>query len=691
MSKRIEKCTISFLSTIIIAFVLLLALGVSEAYASEEVSSGTCGEGISWVLDSDGLLTITGTGEMPDYSEADETSQSPFCELNSQIKSVVVEDGITYIGEYTFSQCNNIEDITIPFSVDSIGDSAFDGCESLSNVYYDGTEDQWNSIAFGQNNTFLTDAQMISTHEHVYDSEVITEPTCTEPGYTTHTCTQCGGSYTDNNVEPLGHDYVVSKVVDPTTTEKGYTIYECSRCGDKYNDDYVDTLPFDKSEVILNLYRDEYEDVEVYVKLKSVTSKDTSIANCHYYSDEWYDESHISIEPTGQKLGSTEIIATAEDGAVYTIKVTVKCSFVLNYSSTTIKHSYKSYYNLYDRYSDTYGTPLYVIYGRSPIDDSGNIVLGEEWFEEGSPYYQVFFSEAAYENYYDNYHESDGTVYISKAISKNTSVVKLRTSSHNNYIWEIIPASAGTATIECTDSFGQKAYLKVTVPKTFMDSYLKGKTKPDTLRYGSHYATGYTAKGAKVTVLVGGKKYTAKANSKGRYAVKIPVKKIGTTVKIGVSYGGGKYTFSKKIAKPGSSVAVSRVYRSSRKATVAVKKLHQGDRVIVKIGNDTYTKSIRKDVKKLSYTVAFKRTYSEGSVVSVTIKNKYKQNVAAKNSKVYYASTIRQGITKNQCKLVPGWEHPSEVYVSGSWETWWYNYKRYVDFYDGLVYGWHYF
>lgn len=64
-------------------------------------------------------------------------------------------------------------------------------------------------------------------------------------------------------------------------------------------------------------------------------------------------------------------------------------------------------------------------------------------------------------------------------------------------------------------------------------------------------------------------------------------------------------------------------------------------RVIVKIGNDIYTKRIKKDAKKNSYKVALKRRYSEGNSITVTVKNKYKQKLAAKNAKVYYASTIR--------------------------------------------------
>ena len=67
---------------------------------------------------------------------------------------------------------------------------------------------------------------------HSYES-VVTEPTCTEGGYTTYTCSDCGDSYTDDYTEALGHSYESVKT-ESTCTEGGYTTYTCSRCGDSY-------------------------------------------------------------------------------------------------------------------------------------------------------------------------------------------------------------------------------------------------------------------------------------------------------------------------------------------------------------------------------------------------------------------------------------------------------------------------
>ena len=74
------------------------------------------------------------------------------------------------------------------------------------------------------------------THVHGYTATV-TEPTCTEKGYTTHTCS-CGHSYTDSEVPARSHSYVHIRH-KPTCTEVGYTHHECRKCGDSYIDTEV--------------------------------------------------------------------------------------------------------------------------------------------------------------------------------------------------------------------------------------------------------------------------------------------------------------------------------------------------------------------------------------------------------------------------------------------------------------------
>ena len=76
-------------------------------------------------------------------------------------------------------------------------------------------------------------------HEHDYDA-VVTEPTCTEGGYTTYTCA-CGDTYTADETDALGHDYD-AVVTAPDCVNGGFTTYTCTVCGDSYVADEVAAL-----------------------------------------------------------------------------------------------------------------------------------------------------------------------------------------------------------------------------------------------------------------------------------------------------------------------------------------------------------------------------------------------------------------------------------------------------------------
>ena len=118
------------------------------------LASGTCGDNLTWVLDDEGVLTISGTGQMRDYINA------PWSNNRKSIKSVVISSGVTSIGESAFSDCTSLTDITIPDSVTSIGESAFSSCTSLTSVTIPGgvaSIDKWAFV----NCTSLTSATII--------------------------------------------------------------------------------------------------------------------------------------------------------------------------------------------------------------------------------------------------------------------------------------------------------------------------------------------------------------------------------------------------------------------------------------------------------------------------------------------------------------------------------------------------
>ena len=109
----------------------LLGLLTVGAWAADPVSSGTCGRNVTWTLSSDGVLTISGSGMMQDYSAY---NRAPWYGSRASIKSVVIVPGVGNIGNCAFSDCTALTNVTIPDGINAIWDYAFSGCTSLSSV-----------------------------------------------------------------------------------------------------------------------------------------------------------------------------------------------------------------------------------------------------------------------------------------------------------------------------------------------------------------------------------------------------------------------------------------------------------------------------------------------------------------------------------------------------------------------------
>ncbi|MCD7881705.1 MAG: leucine-rich repeat domain-containing protein [Clostridiales bacterium] len=106
-----------------------------SATADEEddsvLDSGTCGDNLTWTLNSDYVLIISGTGDMTDWSSS---SSIPWYSYIEKITQVVIESGVTSIGRYAFYNCTGLTSVVIPDSVTSIGNYAFRGCTGLISV-----------------------------------------------------------------------------------------------------------------------------------------------------------------------------------------------------------------------------------------------------------------------------------------------------------------------------------------------------------------------------------------------------------------------------------------------------------------------------------------------------------------------------------------------------------------------------
>ncbi|MBF1433415.1 MAG: leucine-rich repeat domain-containing protein [Prevotella nanceiensis] len=109
-------------------YLLLITLLVSlSAYAEK---SGTCGANLQWKLTDEGVLTITGTGEMQDWNRS---KPSPW-HADKSVKQVIIGNGVTTIGSSAFSDCDSLTSVTIPNSVTTIGYYAFSGCKNVKQI-----------------------------------------------------------------------------------------------------------------------------------------------------------------------------------------------------------------------------------------------------------------------------------------------------------------------------------------------------------------------------------------------------------------------------------------------------------------------------------------------------------------------------------------------------------------------------
>ena len=108
----------------------------SAATKGKVIDFGYCGENVEYELYDDYTLRIYGNGMMDDYRAYLSTDKEvPWgIELQKKIKEVVIENGVTHIGGYSFKECASLTKVTIPNSVKSIGYSAFYRCTALANI-----------------------------------------------------------------------------------------------------------------------------------------------------------------------------------------------------------------------------------------------------------------------------------------------------------------------------------------------------------------------------------------------------------------------------------------------------------------------------------------------------------------------------------------------------------------------------
>jgi hypothetical protein len=107
--------------------VIVMTSGVS---AQQKWDCGETPGTVTCALDDNGVFTVSGVGNMTFYS----TNNIPWYEFRNSINSVVINIGVTSIGNHAFYECTGATSVTIPNSVTEIGWAAFSRCSSLTSV-----------------------------------------------------------------------------------------------------------------------------------------------------------------------------------------------------------------------------------------------------------------------------------------------------------------------------------------------------------------------------------------------------------------------------------------------------------------------------------------------------------------------------------------------------------------------------
>lgn len=260
----------------------------------EFTPEGLCEDGLAWHLDEEtGVLTISGTGEMRDYGEwtFSEWTWPNWYDYRDQIRQVVVEEGITVIGQmafganfneeiyhpgekldyplltevslpgslecirdYAFNRCSVLKSIRIPESVLYINSYVFADLPKLDQIWFQGDAPQIDSSSFENvsgtayypaDNATWTE-ETVQSYQNRYNSELLwqpickggcklvvtkgTEATCTQPGYSEGKhCSVCGVIQQTQTVIPAtGHSFGEWYVVSEVEQRR-----DCSICSDR--------------------------------------------------------------------------------------------------------------------------------------------------------------------------------------------------------------------------------------------------------------------------------------------------------------------------------------------------------------------------------------------------------------------------------------------------------------------------
>lgn len=224
-----------------LAFFVLLFLAPVQmrVWAS---SNYTCGTNVSATL-SNNVLTISGNGTMTNYTAA---SNVPWQASVSTIYAVIIEEGVTNIGDFAFCGCTKLTSVTIPSSVQTIGKNAFQNCTTMAEVHTTLSMNEWASITLTNIATATYahpfNASNASTRQFFFNGKntattmLVFTPGITEiKPYAFYNATGIKGVNLPNSVQTIGaHAFdcsigtnvAINRATPPTTGNKAFSFVD---------------------------------------------------------------------------------------------------------------------------------------------------------------------------------------------------------------------------------------------------------------------------------------------------------------------------------------------------------------------------------------------------------------------------------------------------------------------------------
>lgn len=323
---------------VVISFCMVMTLVSMPVFA--QVTSGKCGETVSYLYDfSTNALTITGTGDMKQYSLTSPAPWDSFCE---DIVSLNIESGVESIGSYAFYYCNGLINIKISESVTTIGEYAFLECVSLASVTISNSVTTISKGSF-QNCTGLTNISVAdgnsaycSENDILYNKEK-TEIICFPKNKSDNSfeipdgitaiadgaferCWNLTNVTIPNGVKTIGDDafnycraLTSITIPDGVTSIGNYTFFNCSSLTSVTIPNSVTSIgeyAFNKCNKLKNVnYIGSKEDWGTIDKGEDHSISDSIITYCKGIKAVQLNSGKIAVEPINTEKGKTVILA----------------------------------------------------------------------------------------------------------------------------------------------------------------------------------------------------------------------------------------------------------------------------------------------------------------------------------------------------------------------------------------------